>query len=161
VVLFMAAGLCGTAMVVGCVVAAAFNLSSTKNTDSSSIDEQAIKVELASAPMTAVAETSLQEFSQPETPPLAEIPAVSTVREMSRHETSPKHASTTSSLGKLTVKVFRLSTLRRTLVRFRLFSVLTGFWPTRTRVDRLSSLADLMQRESSGQNSTSILARPL
>ena len=74
----MAAGLCGTAMVVGCVIAAAFNLSNTKNTNSSSIDEQAIKAESAFAPMTAIAEASLQEFSLPEAPPFAEIAAVST-----------------------------------------------------------------------------------
>ena len=73
----MAAGLCGTAMVVGCVIAAAFNLSNTKNTHSSSLDEQAIKAESASAPMTAIGEASLQESSQPEAPPLAEIAAVS------------------------------------------------------------------------------------
>ena len=41
----IAAGLCGTAMLVGCVIAGAFNLSNTKNTHSSSIDEQAIKAE--------------------------------------------------------------------------------------------------------------------
>ena len=57
----IAAGLCGTAMLVGCVIAGAFNLSNTKNTDSSSIDEQAIKAESAFAPMTAIAEASLQE----------------------------------------------------------------------------------------------------
>ena len=74
----IAAGLCGTAMLVGCVIAGAFNLSNTKNTDSSSIDEQAIKAESAFAPMTAIAEASLQESSQPEAPPLAEIAAVST-----------------------------------------------------------------------------------
>jgi hypothetical protein len=74
----MAAGLCGTAMVVGCVIVAAFNLSNTKNTDSSSIDEQAIKAKSASAPMTAIAEASPQESSQPEAPPLAKIAAVST-----------------------------------------------------------------------------------
>jgi hypothetical protein len=73
----MAAGLCGTAMVVGCVIAAAFNLSNTKNTDSSSIDEQANKAESASAPMIAIAEASLQESSQPKAPPLAVIAAVS------------------------------------------------------------------------------------
>ena len=37
----IAAGLCGTAMLVGCVIAGAFDLSNTKNTHSSSIDEQA------------------------------------------------------------------------------------------------------------------------
>ena len=74
----MAAGLCGTAMVVGRVIAAAFNLSNTKSTDLSSIDEQAIKAELVFAPMTAIAEASLQDFSQPEAPPLAEIAAAST-----------------------------------------------------------------------------------
>ena len=73
----MAAGICGTAMVVGCVIAAAFNLSNTKNTHSSSIDEQAFKAESAPAPMTAIGEASLQESSQPEAPPLAEIAAVS------------------------------------------------------------------------------------
>src|SRR5262249_52647478 len=72
-----AAGSCGTAMVVGCVIAAASNLSNTKNTYSSSIDEQAIEVESASAPMTAIADASLRESSQPEAP-LAEIAAVST-----------------------------------------------------------------------------------
>ena len=64
-------------MVVGCVIAAAFNLSNTKNTNSSSIDEQAIKAESAFAPMTAIAEASLQESSLPEAPPFAEIAAVS------------------------------------------------------------------------------------
>jgi hypothetical protein len=73
----MAAELCGTAMLVGCVIAGAFNLSNTKNTDSSSIDEQANKAESASAPMIAIAEASLQESSQPKAPPLAEIAAVS------------------------------------------------------------------------------------
>ena len=65
-------------MVVGCVIAAAFNLSNTKNTNSSSIDEQVIKAESAFAPTTAIAEASLQESSQPDAPPLAEIAAVST-----------------------------------------------------------------------------------
>ena len=76
----MAAGLCGTAMIVGCAIAAvaAFNLFNTRNTHSSSIDEQAIGAESASAPTTAIAETSLQESSQPEAPPRAEIAAVST-----------------------------------------------------------------------------------
>lgn len=75
-----AAGLCGTAMVVGCIMAAvaAFNLSNTKNTHSSSIDEQVVEAEAASAPATAIAETSLQESSQPEALPRAEIAAVST-----------------------------------------------------------------------------------
>jgi hypothetical protein len=73
----MAAELCGAAMLVGCVIAGAFNLSNTKNTDSSSIDEQANKAESASAPMIAIAEASLQESSQPKAPPLAEIAAVS------------------------------------------------------------------------------------
>ena len=61
----IAAGLCGTAMLVGCVIAGAFNLSNTKNTDSSSIDEQAIKAESAFAPMTAIAEASLQSLRSP------------------------------------------------------------------------------------------------
>jgi hypothetical protein len=74
----VAAGLFGTAMVIGCVIAAAFNLSNTKNTDSSSIDEQVIKAESAFAPMTAIADASLQESSQPEAPSLAEVAAVST-----------------------------------------------------------------------------------
>lgn len=75
----MAARISGTAMIVGCIIAAvaAFNLSNTKNTHSSSIDEQVIAAE-ASAPTTAIAETSLQESSQPEAPPRAEIAAVST-----------------------------------------------------------------------------------
>jgi hypothetical protein len=75
----MAAGLCGTTMIVGCVIAAvaAFNLSNTKNTHSSSIDGQAIEAASASAPRTAIAEASLQESSQSEAP-LAEIAAVST-----------------------------------------------------------------------------------
>ena len=66
-------------MIVGCVIAAvaAFNLSNTKNTHSSSIDGQAIEAASASAPRTAIAEASLQEFSQSEAP-LAEIAAVST-----------------------------------------------------------------------------------
>jgi hypothetical protein len=75
-----AAGLCGTAMVVGCIMAAVatFNLSNTKNTHSSSIDELVIEAEAASAPATTIAETSLQESSQPEALPRAEIAAVST-----------------------------------------------------------------------------------
>jgi hypothetical protein len=73
----MAAKLCRTAMLVGCVIPGAFNLSNTKNTDSSSIDEQANKAESASAPMIAIAEASLQESSQPKAPPLAVIAAVS------------------------------------------------------------------------------------
>jgi hypothetical protein len=75
----IAAGLCGTAMVVGCVVAAvaAFNLSNTKNAPASSIDEQPTEAVTAVAQMTAVAEGSLQEFSRPEAP-LGEIAAAST-----------------------------------------------------------------------------------
>jgi HAMP domain-containing protein len=38
--------------------------------------------------------------------------------------------------------------------------MLTGFWAARMRVDRLSPLADLMQRASSGQNNTPTAARP-
>ena len=49
-------------MVVGCVIAAAFNLSNAKSPNSSSIDEQAIKAESAFAPMTAIAEASLQKY---------------------------------------------------------------------------------------------------
>lgn len=77
----IAAGLCGTAMIVGCVIAGAFNLSNTENSHSSSIDEQAIKAESTSAPMTAIAEASLQQSSQPKAPPLAEIAAVSDAKE--------------------------------------------------------------------------------
>jgi len=64
----IAAGLCGTAMVVGCVVAAvaAFNLSNTNNAPASSIEEQPAEALSAVAQMTAIAEGSLQESSQPE-----------------------------------------------------------------------------------------------
>jgi hypothetical protein len=76
----MAAGSCGTAMIVGCIIAAvaAFNISNTKNAHSSSIDEQVIEAESAPAPTTVIAETSLQESSQPEAPLRAEIAAVRT-----------------------------------------------------------------------------------
>jgi hypothetical protein len=75
----MAAGLCGTAMVLSCVIAAlaTFNLSNTKNTLASSIDEQATEAVSAAAPMTAIAEASLPESSHPEAP-FAVIAAVST-----------------------------------------------------------------------------------
>jgi hypothetical protein len=75
----IAAGLCGTAIVVGCVVAAvaSFNLSNTKNAPASSIDEQPATAVSAVAQMTAIAEGSLQESSQPEVP-LGDIAAVST-----------------------------------------------------------------------------------
>ena len=75
----IAAGLCGTAIVVGCVVAAvaSFNLSNTKNAPASSIDEQPATAVSAVAQMTAIAEGSLQESSQPEAR-LGDIAAVST-----------------------------------------------------------------------------------
>ena len=77
----IAAGLCGTAMVVGCVVAAvaAFNLSNTNNAPASSIDEQPAEAVTAVAQMTAIAEGSLQESSQPEAR-LGEIAAASRLR---------------------------------------------------------------------------------
>jgi hypothetical protein len=73
----MAAGFGGTAMVFGCVIAtvAAFNLPNTNYSPASSIDEQPTET-VSAAPMTAIAESSLQESSQPEAP-LAETAAVS------------------------------------------------------------------------------------
>jgi hypothetical protein len=61
-----------------CVIAAvaAFDLSNTKNTHASPIEEQSTEAVLAAASMTAAAEASLQDPSQPEAP-LAEIAAVS------------------------------------------------------------------------------------
>jgi hypothetical protein len=75
----IAAGLCGTAMVVGCVIAAvsAFNLSNTKNALVSSIDEQLTETVLVAAPRTAIAEVSLQDSSRPEAP-FAKFAGVST-----------------------------------------------------------------------------------
>jgi hypothetical protein len=73
----MAAGFGGTAMVFGCVIAtvAAFNLPNTNYSPASSIDEQPTET-VSAAPMTAIAESSLQESSQPEAP-LAQTAAVS------------------------------------------------------------------------------------
>jgi hypothetical protein len=74
----MAGGFGGTAMVFGCVIAtvAAFNLPNTNYFPaSSSIDEQPTET-VSAAPMTAIAESSLQESSQPEAP-LAQTAAVS------------------------------------------------------------------------------------
>jgi hypothetical protein len=75
----MAAGLCGMAIVIGCVIAAvaAFNLRNTKNAPASPIDEQATEAGSAAAPMTAIVEGSLQEPSQPEAT-FAEVAAAST-----------------------------------------------------------------------------------
>jgi len=82
----IAAGLCGTVILVGCVIAAVsgFGLAYIKNTHAPPIEDRATEMGKtgseavsAAAPMTAIAEGSLQESSQPEAP-LAEIAAVST-----------------------------------------------------------------------------------
>jgi hypothetical protein len=82
----IAAGLGGTVILVGCVIAAVsgFGLADIKNTHAPPIEDRATEMGKtgseavsAAAPMTAVAEGSLQESSQPEAP-LAEIAAVST-----------------------------------------------------------------------------------
>ena len=82
----IAAGLCGTVILVGCVIAAVsgFGLADIKNTHAPPIEDRATEMGKtgseavsATAPMTAIAEGSLQESSQPEAP-LAEIAAVST-----------------------------------------------------------------------------------
>ena len=82
----IAAGLCGTVILVGCVIAAVsgFGLADIKNTHAPPIEDRATEMgktgsesASAAAPMTAIAEGSLQESSQPEAP-LAEITAVST-----------------------------------------------------------------------------------
>ena len=82
----IAAGLCGTVILVGCVIAAVsgFGLADIKNTHAPPIEDRATEMGKtgseavsAAAPMTAIAEGSLQESSQPEAP-LAEIAAVST-----------------------------------------------------------------------------------
>jgi hypothetical protein len=82
----IAAGLCGTVILVGCVIAAVsgFGLADIRNTHAPPIEDRATEMGKtgseavsATAPMTAIAEGSLQESSQPEAP-LAEITAVST-----------------------------------------------------------------------------------
>ena len=82
----IAAGLCGTVILVGCVIAAVsgFGLADIKNTHAPPIEDRATEMGKtgseavsAAAPMTAIAEGSLQESSQPEAP-LVEIAAVST-----------------------------------------------------------------------------------
>jgi hypothetical protein len=82
----IAAGLCGTVILVGCVIAAVsgFGLADIRNTHAPPIEDRATEMGKtgseavsATAPMTAIAEDSLQESSQPEAP-LAEITAVST-----------------------------------------------------------------------------------
>ena len=82
----IAAGLCGTIILVGCVIAtvSGFGLADIKNTHAPSIEDRATEMGKtgseavsAAAPMTAIAEGSLQESSQPEAS-LAEIAAVST-----------------------------------------------------------------------------------
>jgi hypothetical protein len=82
----IAAGLCGTVILVGCVIAAVsgYGLADIKNTHAPPIEDRATEMgktgsEAVSAatPMTAIAEGSLRESSQPEAP-LAEIAAVST-----------------------------------------------------------------------------------
>src|SRR4029077_14721862 len=82
----IAAGLCGTVILVGCVIAAVsgFGLADIKNTHAPPIEDRATEMGKtgseavsATAPMTAIAEDSLQESSQPEAP-LVEIAAVST-----------------------------------------------------------------------------------
>ena len=74
----VAAGFCGTAMVVSCVIAAVatFNMSNRKNALVSSMDEQPTET-VSVTPMTAIAEGSLQESSRPEAP-FAKFAAVST-----------------------------------------------------------------------------------
>ena len=82
----IAAGLCGTVILVGCVIAAVsgFELADIKNTHAPPIEDRATEMGKtgseavsAAALMTAIAEGSLQESSQPEAP-LVEIAAVST-----------------------------------------------------------------------------------
>ena len=82
----IAAGLCGTVILVGCVIAAVsgFGLADIKNTHAPPIEDRATEMGKtgseavsAAALMTAIAEGSLQESSQPEAP-LVEIAAVST-----------------------------------------------------------------------------------
>ena len=82
----IAAGLCGTVILVGCVIAAVsgFGLADIKNTHAPPIEDRATEMGKtgseavsAAAPVTAIAGGSLQEFLQPEAP-LAEIAAVST-----------------------------------------------------------------------------------
>ncbi len=84
----VAAGLCGTAILVGCVIAAVsgLGLADIKNTHAQSIEDRATEMGpeavSAAAPMTAIAETaiaenSLQEPSQPEAT-FAEVAAAST-----------------------------------------------------------------------------------
>ena len=70
----IAAGLFGTAIIAAVAI---LHLSNTRNTPASSIDEQATKAVSVAAPMTATAETSLQDSSQPEAS-LGEIAAVAT-----------------------------------------------------------------------------------
>ena len=68
----IAAGLCGTVILVGCVIAAVsgFGLADIKNTHAPPIEDRATEMDKtgsksasAAAPMTAIAEGSLQEFS--------------------------------------------------------------------------------------------------
>ena len=82
----IAAGLCGTVILVGCVVAAVsgFGLADIKNTHAPPIEDRATEMGKtgseavsAAAPMTAIAEGSLQEPSQPEAT-FAEVAAAST-----------------------------------------------------------------------------------
>ena len=82
----IAAGLCGTVILVGCVIAAVsgFGLADIKNTHAPPIEDRATEMGKtgseavsAAALMTAIAEGSLQESSQPEAL-LVEIAAVST-----------------------------------------------------------------------------------
>jgi hypothetical protein len=73
----IAAGLCGTVILVGCVIAAVsgFGLAYIKNTHAPPIEDRATEMGKtgseavsAAAPMTAIAEGSLQEPSQPKRP---------------------------------------------------------------------------------------------
>ena len=82
----IAAGLCGTVILVGCVIAAVsgFGLAYIKNTHAPPIEDRATEMGKtgseavsAAAPMTAIAEGSLQEPSQPEAT-FAEVAAAST-----------------------------------------------------------------------------------
>jgi len=82
----IATGLCGTVILVGCVIAtvSGFGLADIKNTHAPPIEDRATEMGKAgseavsaAAPMTVIAEGSLQESSQPEAS-LAEIAAVST-----------------------------------------------------------------------------------
>ena len=68
----VAAGFCGTAMVVSCVIAAVatFNMSNRKNALVSSMDEQPTET-VSVTPMTAIAEGSLQDL--PARSPLREV----------------------------------------------------------------------------------------